>query len=130
MKLILRFFALLDLICFCLLADQAKAQALSFLKNETLTAIQFFSRSLFLLGWLSILVSFILLMIPKRAGIIVYYCQLPIRFIYFMFSFGFISLITYFSNWQFINNLLVPIAIFGEFVRIYVMYKASIKMKK
>ncbi|ADY53587.1 hypothetical protein Pedsa_3048 [Pseudopedobacter saltans DSM 12145] len=123
MKLILRLFALLDFICFCLLADQAYAQIISFFKNETLTAVQLFSRLLFSLGWLSIFISFILLLIPRKSGIIVYFCQLPVRFIYFMFSFGFLSLITYFTNWQSVNNLLIPIAIFGEFVRIFISYK-------
>lgn len=123
MKWVLRGFALADLISIILLADQALAQFRSFTTEETFTAIQFFSRSLFFLGWCSLFLSAIFLAIPKKAGILIYYFQLPVRFIFFMFSFGFISTITYVVSWQPLISMLTPLIIFGEFLRIYFTYK-------
>jgi len=123
MKWTLRFFALLDIICLCLLAEQAKTQFSSFAANETLTSLEFFARALFLISWLTLLVSAILLAIPKKSGIIVYYCQLPLRFVFYMFSFGFISLVTYIINWPVLLNILTPAIVFGEFLRLYFTYK-------
>jgi len=123
MKWTLRFFALLDMICLCLLAEQANAQFSSFAANETLTSLEFFSRTLFLISWLTLLLTAILLAIPKKAGIIAYYFQLPLRFIFYMFSFGFISLATYFITGPFLLNMLTPLIIFGEFLRLYFTYQ-------
>lgn len=123
MKWTLRFFAILDVICLWLLKDQAVAQFSSFAQNETLTSLEFFSRALFLLIWISLIVSAIFLLIPKKAGIIVYYFQFPLRFVFYMFSFGFISGLTYIINWPFLLSLLTPVIIFGEFLRLYFMYR-------
>lgn len=123
MKRTLCIFAILDVICLALLAKQAQNQFLSFLTNEKLTSLEFFSRTLFLLGWLSLVVSAVLLFLSKRAGVIIYYCQLPLRFIFYMFSFGFISLLTYVVSWPFLLNIITPAIVFGEFLRIYFTYK-------
>lgn len=123
MKWTLRFFALLDLICLCLLAEQAHTQFSSLAANETLTSLEFFSRTLFLISWFSLLISAVLLAIPKKAGLIAYYFQLPLRFVFYMFSFGFISLLTYVVNWPFLLNVLTPTIIFGEFLRLYFTYR-------
>src|SRR6476661_3702920 len=112
MKWILRFFALLDIICLSLLASQAYDQYLSFTANETLTSLEFFSRLLFLIGWLSLITSAILLAIPHKAGIILYYFQLPLRLIFFMFSFGFISLLSYWIDLNNLNKIIVSVAVF------------------
>ncbi len=122
-KWTLRFFALTDLISIILLAEQAFAQFRSFTTDETFTAIQFFSRSLFLLGWCSLFITAILLAIPKKSGILVYYLQLPLRFIFFIFSFGFVSLLTYLTEWLPLVNMLTPAIIFGEFLRIFFTYR-------
>ncbi|MFD1630082.1 hypothetical protein [Pseudopedobacter beijingensis] len=124
MKLLLRFFGLLDLVSFFLLYNQASAQILSFTTNTAITPVEFFSRLLFVCGWLSIMASSILLFIPRKAGIIVYYCQIPVRFIYFMFSFGFLSSLTYVTGWDPLVKLLFPVIVFGEFLRIYFSYRA------
>lgn len=123
MKWTLRFFALLDMICLFLLAEQAIAQFSSFAANETLTSLEFFSRTLFLISWFTLPVSAILLVLPKKVGIIVYYFQLPLRFMFYMFSFGFISLITYVVSWPFLLNIITPVIIFGEFLRLYFTYR-------
>lgn len=128
MKWTLRFFALLDIICLFLLAEQAQNQYLSFLTNEKLTSLEFFSRSLFLLGWLSLIASSILLMVPKKVGIVVYYCQLPLRFAFFIFSFGFVSYLTYVISSPIILGFLTPTIIFGEFLRIYFSYRIQKKI--
>ncbi|MRX47604.1 hypothetical protein [Pedobacter puniceum] len=114
-----RFFALLDVICLILLAQQAYTQYQSLLSNEVLTSLEFFSRTLFLLGWCSLIFSAILLAIPKKAGLWLYYAQLPLRLVFFIFSFGFISLLTYIINWQIIINMLMPLIVFGELLRLY-----------
>lgn len=114
-----RFFALLDVICLVLLAEKAYTQYQSLLSNEVLTSLEFFSRTLFLLGWCSLIFSAILLAIPKKAGLWLYYAQLPLRLIFFIFSFGFISLLTYIVNWPIITNMLMPLIVFGELLRLY-----------
>lgn len=123
MKRTLCFFAVLDLICLGLLAEQAQNQFLSFLTNDKLTSLEFFSRTLFLLGWLSLVVSAVLLFLSKKSGIILYYCQLPLRFVFYMFSFGFISLFTYVISWPILLNIITPAIVFGEFLRMYFTYK-------
>lgn len=119
MKWTLRFFAFLDIICMILLAQQAYEQYLSFSANESLTSLQFFSRSLFLLGWISLLFTAIFLAIPRKTGIILYYFQLPFRLVFFIFSFGFISLLSYLIAINNLNQIIISIAVFGELVRLY-----------
>lgn len=114
-----RFFALLDIICLVLLAEQAYTQYQSLLSNEVLTSLEFFSRTLFLLGWSSLIFSATLLAIPKKAGLWLYYAQIPLRLVFFIFSFGFISLVTYIINWQFVQTILMPLIVFGELLRLY-----------
>ncbi|TKC00958.1 hypothetical protein [Pedobacter cryophilus] len=119
MKWALRFFALLDLGCFAFMYDQASTQFQTFLVNEPLTSIEFFSRTLFLLLWLSLLVSAVFLSIPKKTGLIIYYVQLLPRLVFFAFSLGFISLLTYVLSWSWLQSVLMPMIIFAEMLRVY-----------
>lgn len=123
MKWTLRFFAFLDLLSFYLMFEQGSLQLLSFFQDESFTINEVLSRFLFVLLWFSLLVSAFLLTIPKKAGIIVYYCQLLPRFIFLGFSLGFVSSISYFITWANLENVLMPIIIFAEMLRIYWSYK-------
>ncbi len=123
MKWVLRFFALLDLVSFIYMYEQAITQFQTFLVNETLTSIAFFSRTLFLLLWISLLISAIFLAIPKKTGLIIYYIQLLPRLVFFAFSLGFISLLTYLVSWNWLQSVLMPIIIFTEMLRVYFSYR-------
>ena len=128
MKWTLRFFAFLDLLSFYLMSEQGILQLSSFFQEESFTILEVFSRFLFLLLWFSMLATTILLAIPKKAGIIVYYCQLLPRFIFLGFSLGFISSLSYFINWSHLESVLMPIIIFAEMLRVYWSYKLQKEM--
>ena len=123
MQWILRFFAILDIVCLFLMGEQAYQQFLSFLSDDPLTSLEFFSRTLFLLAWLSLVFSAIFLAIPRKDGIIIYYCQIMFRMMFFIFSFGFISLITYLTETQLVLQFLMPLIIFGELLRLFFTYR-------
>jgi hypothetical protein len=123
MKWALRFFAFLDLGSFALMHNQAYTQFQTFLTNEPLSSTSFFSRILFILLWLSILISAIFLSIPNRIGIIIYYFQLLPRLIFFAFSLGFISFLTYLISWPWLQSVLMPLIVFAEMLRLYFSFK-------
>lgn len=126
----LRFFAFLDLLSFFLMFDQGILQLNSLLTSESFTINEVFSRFLFVLVWLSLPVSAVLLALVKKSGIIVYYCQLIPRFIFIVFSFGFISLLSYVLKVENLEDILMPIIIFGEMLRLYRSYQLKSKMQK
>jgi hypothetical protein len=128
MKWVLRFFALLDLGCFILMHDQAYTQFQSFLTNEPLSSTAFFSRTLFLLLWVSILVSAVFLSFPKKTGIIIYYFQVLPRLIFFAFSLGFISFLTYLISWPWLQSVLMPMIVFAEMLRLYFSFRIQKKL--
>jgi hypothetical protein len=128
MKWVLRFFALLDLVSFAFMFEQAYTQFQTFLANNPLTSTEFFSRTFFLLLWLSLLVSAVFLSIPKKTGIIIYYVQLIPRLVFFAFSLGFISLLTYVFSWPWLQSILMPMIIFAEMLRVYFSYRAQREM--
>lgn len=123
MQWTLRFFALLDVICLFLMGEQAYQQFLSFLSENPLTSLEFFSRTLFIIAWLSLIFSAIFLAVPRKSGIIIYYSQILFRMMFFIFSFGFISLITYLTENQLILQFLMPLIIFGELLRLFFTYR-------
>lgn len=123
MKWTLRFFGFLDLLSFFLMFNQATLQLQSLFTNESFTINQVISRFLFLTVWLSLPVSAILLALIKKTGIIIYYCQIIPRFIFIVFSFGFISLLSHFIRVPNIENILMPIIIFAEMLRLYRSYQ-------
>ncbi len=125
MKWTLRFFALLDVISIVLTKNQIFLQINSFFTNESFTPVEFFSRILFIAMWISLFASAIFLSIPKKAGIMIYYFQVPIRIIFLTLSVGFISMLSYLTNWEYITQALMSLIIFVELLRIYVSYKAQ-----
>lgn len=127
MKWTLRFFALLDILSFFLMFNQGVLQLQSLSTTESFTLNELFSRFLFLSVWLSLPLSAVLLSVPKKAGIIVYYCQIIPRFIFIVFSFGFISLVSYIISVPNLENILMPIIIFAEMLRVYRSYQLQSK---
>ena len=128
MKWILRSFALLELLSLFFLYDNFLIQFRSILANEPLTSIEFLSRILFIGTYFSLLIGAIFLAIPKKTGIIIYYCQVPFRVMFLIFSLGYISALSKYSNWEHIQNALVAVVIFLEMLRIYYSYLIQTKL--
>lgn len=128
MKWVLRIFALLDLIGFIYSFEFALIQLNSLLSDQPQTGGQFFTKIIFVLLWLSLIASAILLSIPKKAGIIIYYIQLLPRLLFLILTFGFISYLSYFFKWQDAEKFLMPIIIFAEMLRTYYSYLISQKL--
>lgn len=123
MKWVLRFFALLDLVGFVYSFNFALIQLNALVSAQPQTGGQFFTKIIFIMLWLSLIISAILLVIPKKAGIIVYYFQLLPRLLFLILSFGFISYLSYFFKWQDAEKFLMPIIIFAEMLRTYYSYR-------
>lgn len=130
MKWILRFFAILDVLSLFFLFDTFQIQFQSILANDPLTSIEFLSRILYIITWISLLTGAILLAIPKKAGIIVYYCQIPFRLMFLIFTLGYISALSKYTDWEHIQNALVAFIIFLEMLRIYYSYIIQTKLFK
>ena len=128
MKWILRSFALLDLLSLFFLYDNFLLQFQSILANEPLTSIEFFWRILFIGTYFSLFVGAVFLAIPKKAGIIIYYCQVPFRVMFFIYSLGYISALSKYANWEYIQNVLIAVVIFLEMLRIYYSYLIQTKL--
>ena len=119
MKWALRFFALLDLVAFIYSFDFGLLQLSSLMGDQPQTGSQFLTKIIFLLLWLSLLVTAVLLAIPKKLGIFIYYFQLLPRLLFLVLSFGFISYISYFTKWNNPEKILMPVIIFAEMLRVY-----------
>lgn len=125
MKWYLRFFATADVWCLIILYPTLLMQLKSLTAaNETLTSLMFFSRTLYILVYFSLLVSALFLTIPKRLGLMIYFFQLPLRLIFNVFSFGFISYLNFFSSEMWLTKSMLSIILFAEFTRIFYSYKA------
>jgi hypothetical protein len=130
MKWILRSFAVLDVLSLFFLFDNFLLQFQSILTNEPLTSIEFLSRISYIITYFSLLVGAIFLAIPKKAGIIIYYCQIPLRVMFSVFTLGYISILSTYSNWEHIQNVLIAGVIFLEMLRIYYSYIIQTKLFK
>lgn len=128
MKWVLRIFALLDLIGFIYSFEFALIQLNSLLSDQPQTGGQFFIKIIFVLLWLSLMASAILLFIPKKIGIIIYYFQLLPRLLFLILSFGFISYLSYIFKWNNPEKILLPVIIFAEMLRTYYSYLFSKKL--
>nr|MBC7613832.1 hypothetical protein [Pseudopedobacter sp.] len=123
MKWVLRFFGLLDLVGFIYSFDFALLQISALIGDQPQTGGEFFTKIVFILLWLSMLVSAAFLFVPKKAGIIIYYFQILPRLLFLILSFGFISYLSYFLKWNNPEKILMPIIIFFEMLRAYYSYK-------
>jgi hypothetical protein len=128
MKWALRFFAALDLVAFIYSFDFGLIQISSLIGNQPQTGGQFFTKIIFLLLWLSLLATAVLLSIPKKLGITLYYLQLLPRLLFLVLSFGFISYISYFTKWTDPEKILMPVIIFAEMMRTFYSYQIQKKI--
>ena len=118
MKSTLRFFAFLDLLSFILLTQQV-FRILADLQNLPQETISVIRIVLLLLIYPLLLLSAYGLYRIKKFGLIVSYFQFPMRLLAWVFSFGFLTLISqYFGNPQ-VFDWLFRIAIILEFFRLY-----------
>lgn len=123
MKWALRVFAFLDIVSFILMFGEGIVQLQSFFLNETFTINEIFSRFLYLILWVSLLISAIFLAIPKKAGIIIYYVQVLPRIMFLVFSVGFISYISHYVALQNLEQIFFSFFIFIEMLRLYFSYR-------
>ncbi len=118
-KWYLKVFGVLDLICIILLFTQFLNQFQSFAENKSLTTIQFFSRTFFLLTYVSLIFTFTGHLLDKKWSLYMYYVQFIPRVGFFIFSFGFLSVLIGYLNIDFITERIIGLAIFGELLRLY-----------
>ena len=118
MKTSLRFFAFLDMLSFILLSGQV-FNILANLKNLPEGTLSVIRIILLLLIYPSLLVSAYGLFRIKKFGLITSYIQFPMRLLAWVFSFGFLTLISqYFAN-PLVFDWLFRIVIILEFFRLY-----------
>ena len=118
MKTTLRFFAFLDMLSFILLSQQVFniLANLQSLPAETVSVIRIV---LLLLIYPLLLLSAYGLFRIKKYGLIASYVQFPMRLLAWVFSFGFLTLISqYFGN-PLVFDWLFRTAIILEFFRLY-----------
>lgn len=117
MKSTLRFFAFLDILSFILVSQQV----FNMLSNTQgwSTASSGIRMGVLLLMYPLLLLSAYALYRIRKLGLLVYYFQFPMRLFVWIFSFGFLTLISqYFNNPQ-VFDWLFRIAVVLEFFRLY-----------
>jgi hypothetical protein len=118
MKSTLRLFALLDILSFILLSQQV-FQILTNFENIPHQGPSTFRVVLLLLIYPLLLVSAFGLFRLKKFGLITYYIQFPIRLLVWVFSFGFLTLVSQYFDNPLVFDWLFRIAIILEFFRLY-----------
>lgn len=115
----LRCFALLDVLSIILLSRQIY-QVISNIKNIPAATTILQIRVILLLGvYILLFVSATGLLLIKKTGLISYYIQFPMRLIVWVFSFGFLTLISQGFNNTLVFDWLFRIAVVLEFFRLY-----------
>jgi len=121
MKSTLRFFAFLDILSFILLSQQV----FNMLSNTQgwSTASSAMRMGVLLLMYPLLLLSAYALYRVRKLGLLVYYIQFPMRLFVWVFSFGFLTLISqYFDNPQ-VFDWLFRTAVVLEFFRLYFTFQ-------
>ena len=127
MRLLLRSFALLDVLSLVFLGMQlwhiTQRYAEIVQQSEKLSATLMFP--MFAL----ILVGAVGLWLAKKFGFILYYIQFPFRLYLWIFTFGFITLLPEalesFEDYWF--DILLKVCMVGEFIRLYLTVRAHLK---
>lgn len=121
MKSTLRFFAFLDILSFILLSQQV-FNMLSDIQSWS-TASSGIRMGVLILMYPLLLLSAYSLYRIRKLGLLVYYLQFPMRLFVWVFSFGFLTLISqYFNNPQ-VFDWLFRIAVVLEFFRLYFTFQ-------
>lgn len=117
----LRFFALLDIISLFLLNKQVYLIILNFkqIPHETLSLLKIV---LLLVIYILLFVSAAGLAMRRKFGFISYYVQFPLRLFVWIFSFGFITLISEYTT-AISFDWLFRLVIILEFFRLYFTVK-------
>jgi len=124
MKTLLQIFGILDLISIILFAPQAWLLVNNFAALPPSTFLTIVS-VLRIIVFLSLFISATGNLLLKRFGIITYYFQFLFRFLTLILTFGFITYLNEFFASEAIIKILLGIAVFGEFLRLYYSYKSQ-----
>ncbi|RZL33310.1 MAG: hypothetical protein EOP00_32975 [Pedobacter sp.] len=129
MRLLLRSFALLDVLSLVFLGMQLWNIAQRY--QEIVQHSEKLSASLMFPMFLLILAGAIGLWLVKKFGFVLYYIQFPFRLYLWIFTLGFITLLPEalenFEDYWF--NILLKVCMVGEFIRLYLTVKAHLKMR-
>lgn len=129
MRLLLRSFALLDVLSLVFLGMQLWNIAQRY--HEIVQHSEKLSATLMFPMFLLILIGAVGLWLTKKFGFIFYYIQFPFRLYLWIFTLGFISLLPEafesFEDYWF--DILLKICMVGEFIRLYLTVKAHLKMR-
>ncbi len=118
MKGIFRFFSFLDILSIALLGKQVYSILINFsnIPQQPLSRIKI---ALLLIIFPLLFVSAYGQFMFKKAGAIVYYIQFPLRLVVWVFSFGFLTLLSQYSGNPGTFDLLFRLVIILEFFRLY-----------
>jgi len=115
----LRFFGVMDVVSILLLTSQIVMLLTHFDQLQANASVYIIS-ILRILLYVSLFVSAAGCLLFKRFGILTYYIQFIFRFITLILTFGFVTYATEFiGNGQTALKYTLTLAIFGEFLRIY-----------
>ena len=127
MRLLLRSFALLDLVSLVFLGMQLWQISHHF--NEILLQSEKFKAILMFPMFLLVLAGAIGLWLCKKFGYVLYYIQFPFRLYLWIFTLGFITLLPEalesFEDYWF--DILLKVCMVGEFIRLYLTVRAHLK---
>ena len=121
-KQILQVFGCLDVISIALLTKQIYSIGTGFseIPDSLLSEIRII---LLLLSYLLLFISATGLLTSKKYGIVAYYIHFPIRLVVWVFSFGFITLLSEYSSNPQVFDWLFRLTIVIEFFRLYFTVK-------
>ncbi|MES2448034.1 MAG: hypothetical protein V4546_12685 [Bacteroidota bacterium] len=129
MRLLLRSFALLDVVSLVFLGMQLWQISHHF--NEIVKQSEKLAAILMFPMFVLVVLGGIGLWLNKKFGFILYYIQFPFRLYLWVFTLGFITLLPEafesFEDYWF--DILLKVCMVGEFIRLYVTVKAHLKMR-
>lgn len=129
MRLLLRSFALLDVVSLVFLGMQLWQIAHHY--DEIVKQSEKLEATLMFPMFALILVGTVGLWLAKKFGFILYYIQFPFRLYLWVFTLGFITLLPEalenFEDYWF--DILLKVCMVGEFIRLYLTVKAHLKMR-
>ncbi|TKC02050.1 hypothetical protein [Pedobacter cryotolerans] len=129
MRLLLRSFALLDVVSLVFLGMQLWQISHHF--NEIVKQSEKLAAILMFPMFVLVVLGGIGLWLNKKFGFILYYIQFPFRLYLWVFTLGFITLLPEafesFEDYWF--DILLKACMVGEFIRLYVTIKAHLKMR-
>lgn len=127
MRLLLRSFALLDVVSLVFLGMQLWQISHHF--NEILQRSEKLAATLMFPMFVLVILGAVGLWLNKKFGFILYYIQFPFRLYLWVFTLGFITLLPEafesFEDYWF--DILLKVCMVGEFIRLYLTVRAHLK---